>query len=228
MAAVALPTRKSGYGANRAFVVGSTGSGKTVFMVWLLSTASLMDWRREPVIIMDWKRERLLNSLGAKSWPVTRRPPTDPGLYIVKMTPPRTEAVDLFLDRVWENGNTGLLLDETTDYKGCHAIDRIYKQGRSLNIPCIAGAQRPTGVPVVIRSEAEYYSMFRLNDLEDRKEMRRYLGDVDVTRKLPKHHCIWYDTGEDIAVEMGPAPPPAQLRTRFIWAKSQAGLRQVV
>lgn len=225
---VALPTRKASYGANRAFVVGSTGSGKTCFIVWLLSTRSIMDWRSEPVIIMDWKRERLLNSIGATNWPVTKRPPEKPGLYIVRMTPPRTEAVDVFLERVWEQRNTGLVLDETTDYRGCDAVERIYKQGRSLNIPCIAGAQRPTGIPLVIRSEAEYYSMFRLNDMDDRKEMRRYMGNIDTTRKLSKHHSIWYDTGEDIAVEMGPVPPPSQLRSRFLWSRNQAAQRQAV
>lgn len=213
---------------NRVLVTGSTGSGKSVFAVWLTSTASIMPWRKMPVIILDWKRERLWNSLGAEKWSIRKRPPERPGLYIVHLTPPRTEEVDLFLDRVWAQGNTGLVFDETTDYKGCDAVDRIYKQGRSKHIPCIACAQRPTGIPVVMRSEAEYYSLFRLNDLEDRKEMRRYIGDVDVTKKRAKHHSIWYDTGEDIAVEMGPVPPPAQLRSRFIWAKSQAGLRQVV
>ena len=214
--------------SNRVFVVGSTGSGKSVFMAWLLSTQSVLPYKKMPVVIMDWKRERLLNSIGATPWPVTKRPPERPGLYIVRLTPPRTDVVDEFLERIWQNGNTGLFLDETTDYKGSEPIERIYKQGRSLHIPCIAGAQRPTGVPVVIRSEAEFYAMFRLNDNEDRKEMRRYLGEVDVLKKRDKHHCIWYDTGEDIAVEMGPVPPPAQLRARFIWAKSQAGLRQAV
>lgn len=181
-----------------------------------------------PIIIMDWKREKLWNSLGAIKWSVNRRPPEKPGLYIVHLTPPRTDDVDLFLARVWQNGATGLIFDETTDYKGSEPIERIYKQGRSLYIPCIACAQRPTGIPVVMRSEAEYYSLFRLNDAEDRKEMRRYIGDIDVMKKRDKHHSIWYDTGEDIAVELGPVPPPSQLRARFIWARNQAGLRQAV
>lgn len=213
---------------NRVFVVGSTGSGKSVFMAWLLSTQSVLPYKKMPVIIMDWKRERLFNSIGAEPWPITKRPPERPGLYITRCTPPRGDAVDQFLERVWMNGNTGLVLDETTDYDRCEPITRIYKQGRSLHIPCIAGAQQPVNVPRVIRSEAEYYCMFRLNDMDDRKEMRRYMGITDTTRKLPKHHSIWYDTQEDIAVEMGPVPPPAQLRARFIWAKSQAGLRRVV
>lgn len=212
---------------NRLVVCGSNGSGKTVFGVWVMSTCSILDWRNNPVVIFDWKRDGLINSLGAKPWGLHQRPPTKPGLYIVHPDIDDLAAVDVFLNRCWEQEDIGLFFDEGSELEKSKAINRVMKQGRSKHVPCITCTQRPTWLPRSIFSEADYFALLRLNDRDDQTTVKRFVN-ADVYKRRAEHNALWYDGGRDRAHEFLPVPPPAELRAKFVWSKNQPDRRKVV
>lgn len=221
-------------GENRTTVIGSTGSGKTVFGTWLLSTRSTLDFLRKPVVIFDWKRDKLLNSLGAQKWGLHQKAPHRPGLYIVKCPIDDVTQVDLFLDRCFEAEDMGLFFDEAAELKKSRSVNRVMKQGRSKNISCISCTQRPVDLPRSVFSEAEYFAILRLNDLEDLKEVRRFAAARDkddkylVMKRRDEHNAFWYDTTRNRACEFSPVPAPAQIRASILWASSPQVERKVI
>ena len=69
---------------DRTAVIGSTGSGKTQFAVWLLSTR---DFDARPWIIFDFKGDSLISEIGATEISVFGGVPKKPGLYVVRPIP---------------------------------------------------------------------------------------------------------------------------------------------
>lgn len=214
-------------GQQRTVVIGSTGSGKSVFLAWLLSTRQTIDWKSRPAVIFDWKRERLLNSLGAKKWGLHQRPPTRPGLYIVHPEIDELGPTDEFLNRCWEQEDIGLVFDEAAELEKSRAINRIMKQGRSKNIACISGTQRPVWLPRSVFSEADYFALLRLNDDDDKRTVKRFIN-ADVYRKLEPYHSLYYDVAGDRAAIFTPVPPPGEIRAKFLEAEKAPQLRRVI
>lgn len=215
-------------GTQRTVVIGSTGSGKSVWLAWLLSTCSTCDYKNTPVVIFDWKREPLLNSLGAKRWGLHQRPPERPGLYIVHPEIDVLGPVDEFLNRCWEQEDIGLIFDEAAELEKSKAINRIMKQGRSKNIPCISGTQRPVWLPRSVFSEADYFALLRLNDDDDKRTVKRFIN-ADVFRKLAPHHSLYYDVSGDRACILSPVPPPREIRAKILEGQKPApALRRVI
>src|SRR6476659_4299769 len=93
---------------NRTTVIGSTGSGKTQFSVWLLSTR---DFNLRPWVIFDFKGDVLLDELGAKPWTLIS-PPKDPVLYIIRPLPGDEMLVSNFFFKVWQQEHIGIYVDE--------------------------------------------------------------------------------------------------------------------
>lgn len=211
----------------RTVVIGSTGSGKSVFGVWLLSTCQTLDWKNTPVVIFDWKGDGLLNSIGAKKWGLHQKPPTRPGLYIVHPDVDNLAPVDLFLNRCWEQENIGLFFDEAAELEKSRAVNRIMKQGRSKHIPCISCTQRPVWLPRCVFSEAEYFALLRLNDADDKNTVKRFIN-ADVFKRRDEHAALWYDVTRDRAVEFLPVPPPRQIADVFNRGNSDLRKRKVV
>lgn len=217
---------------DRTSIVGKTGSGKTVFGVYLMLASRL--YREMPWIILDYKGDALIQKIPAKILSVLHKPPVDPGVYRLYLNPfDDPEAVNGFLKKVWQNGNTGLFFDEAymlPDRRGRtenSVLRALFTTGRARRIPIISLSQRPVDVLRYNFSEASHHVIFRLNDKRDRDTVRAYIPEAPFKESfesgmtLPAYHSLWYDVDQDLSFEMLPGPAEKALVAMF------ADIRQV-
>lgn len=198
---------------HRVAVMGSTGSGKTQFGVWLLSLAP---FDQQPYIIFDYKREHLFAQTDRIKEIGVGELPKQPGVYIVRMMPAQHVEVNDYLLKIWDHENVGLFFDEAYMLPDKDGLSAVLTQGRSKNIPAIILTQRPAWISRFVFSEANHYAVFRLNDLDDRKTVRRFLPpSTDLTTDLPNYHSLWYTVGKREAVPLLPVPGEADLLERL-------------
>lgn len=198
----------------RLAIVGRTGSGKTVGALWHLSRRGFNDM---PWIIIDYKGDTHIARIpGLREISVRAKPPTRPGLYVIRPMPDiDDEALDLFLCRVWENGRTGIYLDEG------YMIGRYNKwyralltQGRSKHIPIITLSQAPAWVSPFIFRESEFIQAFHLQTPADRIRMAEFMPGADVSH-MPKHHSWYWNVLDFELTYLRPVPPPDEILDRI-------------
>lgn len=199
---------------NRTVIIGSTGSGKTVFGVWLLSTR---DFNNRPWFIFDFKGDKLLGALGAKEIGLRDRP-KEPGLYIIRPIPGDDELINEFFYWVWATENKGVYVDEgymlpkfTTHFKWFRAC---LTQGRSKRVELIVCSQRPVFLDKFVFTESNYFAIFNMNYGEDRKHVAAYL-DNRKPDLLPKFHSLWYAVDGQKSAVLGPVPKANVLLNTF-------------
>lgn len=199
-----LPTLKQ-----RVAVIGKTGSGKSVFGLWLLSRAA---FHEQPFVIVDYKHDELIEHIDYAPVIGYDEIPKQPGIYILRPHPSEDEQMEGFLRKVWERGRVGLYFDETAElpkHYGKGALHACLTQGRSKRIPVIACTQRPTGVAPAIFTEADFFACFYLQKPEDVQSFARYTpwdAREIINNRLPPFHCRWYDSPRDVALTLGPSP----------------------
>lgn len=198
---------------NRTAVIGSTGSGKTQFAVWLLSTR---DWLVRPWVIFDYKGDDLIQSIGATEIPISGPIPTRPGIYIVRPIPQVDDAKVLdFLWRCWAQEYVGIYIDEGYMIgKNNAALTALLTQGRSKQIEMIILTQRPVWASKFIYSEANNFAVLNLTIADDRKYIANYLGG-NQPNLLPKYHTLWYEADSQSTSILAPVPSREQLIKRF-------------
>lgn len=219
---------------NRTTIIGKTGSGKTVFGLWLLSTCCTLDWRNNPVTIFDFKGDKNIRKIeelgGAKEVSIRGNPPSKPGLYVVRPLPHELAEVDAYLWKVWRQEQHGLFFDEGLMVAKSKAIVSILTQGRSKEIPVIMLLQRPVWAPKWCFSEAQFFAIFRLQTKEDRDTARSYI-DIDMSMRRLPYHALWYDddakAGEGEAVIFEPVPSVPEIVNSFAPVKRRAEKRFV-
>ena len=196
---------------NRTAVIGSTGSGKTFFSVWLLSTKDFTD---RPAVIINSKGDKLLESLGAKPWSLNKFP-KEPGLYIINPLPGDDALLSRFFYLCWLHENILVYIDEGYMMpKNDRWFRACLTQGRSKNIEMIICSQRPVFLDKFVWTESSYFVVFNLTNREDRKKVGEYM-DGEKPVLLPKHHSLWYDVGEQKSLKLGPVPDKDTLIARF-------------
>jgi hypothetical protein len=180
--------------AERAVVLGRTGSGKSYFLVWLLSHA---DVDIKPWIIIDHKRDGYLNSLPHVQKLALGELPSEPGLYIVSPTFKEDEQVDEYLHTILEAGDIGIFTDEGNKlpqreplYVG---LKSVFAQGRSKNVPVLFATQRPSWINKSVLSEGDYYALFHLQNIEDRARAGTVMPRDVIEKRLDTYHAHWYD-----------------------------------
>lgn len=198
----------------RVTIVGRTGSGKTQKGAWLLSHAP---FDRQPYVIVDFKRDKLLNSTAViREIGLHEKLTRKPGLFIVHPTIDQGPEVEDWLKRIWAHERMGIYIDEgyMIDSRSA-ALDALYTQGRSKQIPIISLSQRPSWVNRFMISEADFYSVFHLNDRKDQARVREFTpkGFMDV--KVEKYHSRWYDVAVDRAFLMKPVPDADEILDRI-------------
>lgn len=203
----------------RIAILGKTGSGKTVAGLWQLSERSydIMPW-----VIFDFKGDKSIAEIPYTiEIQITDPPPSEPGLYIVRPLPDDGEAVDAFLMACWRKERIGLFFDEgymIGNGKGdSRAFRALLTQGRSKNIPMIILSQRPAWLSRFAFSEADFYQIFWLNDIEDRKRVQGFLPRerADLHARLPNYHSIYYDVGKDKVDLLRPVPNSDSILATF-------------
>jgi hypothetical protein len=187
----------------RTAIMGRTGSGKTQFASWLLLESYSA---KQPWVIIDYKYDDLLNSVDRITEIGLTDNPKHPGLYIIHPTPGQDDEVEAWLWKVWATENTGLYFDEGYMIPDREAFNAILTQGRSKNIPAIILSQRPSWISRFVFSEADYYTVFHLNDRKDRKRVGEFLPQGAVEARLPEYHSRWYDVGNDALFQLKPVP----------------------
>jgi len=205
---VSLPARNE-----RILIVGRTGSGKTVFALFVLSQA---DFDLKPWIVIDFKGDSNLNSIqGAEYISLSNPLPKHPGIYILRPRIDQKGEVENLLWKIWETENIGVFVDEGymlgQGASFSPAFRAILTQGRSKNIGVILNSQRPVWLDMFAKTETNKIAMFHLNSANDRKTMAEMIGSksaVDVHERLDKYHSIYYDIDTDTVIELGPAPSP--------------------
>ena len=193
--------------------MGSTGSGKTQFAAWLLSTR---DFHIRPWVIFDFKGDELISEIGAVEIPITGRPPKKPGLYVVRPIPQlHDSAVTDFLWRCWAQEEIGIYFDEGYMLGQRNpALNALLTQGRSKHIEMITLSQRPVWMSKFVFSEANYFAVFNLTLEDDRKYVSTYLNGHK-PEVLPKYHCLWYDADRQQAAIFSPVPSRETLIETF-------------
>ncbi len=213
---------------NRTTIVGATGSGKTVFGFWLLSTSKTLDWRNNPVVCFDFKGEEVFERLedmkAAKEISIRGNPPKKPGLYIVRPLPHEMDEVEQFLWKVWKQGNVGLFFDEGYMIAKSRAFNAILTQGRSKRIPCIILLQRPSWAPRFCFTEAQYFAFFKLIDKRDKVTVQQF-ANTDLERNRLPYHCVWYDVagnaGDGAVTIFAPCPNVETILETFRVSKAK-------
>lgn len=189
----------------RTVVFGRTGSGKTVFLTWLLSMQRL-DAR--PWIVLDLKRDLYLRGLPRIEPLEFGKLPRHPGLYYMPVLTTQFDDLDSFLYKILSKGNIGLFCDEGASIPqqepSRRGLKALFSQGRSLRIPILLATQRPAWVNQSILSEGDYYAAFHLSHAPDRKRVGEFMPGYDGTR-LDDYHSRWYDVKQDRSYVLGPA-----------------------
>ncbi len=192
----------------RLTIVGRNGSGKSTFGVWALSEGANFDKR--PWIIIDYKYEILFRDARVKHLIKEIKPtssiPKRAGLYIVHPRPDEGEDMEQMLWRIWERGRTGVFVDEGYMLPDHGAFQALLTQGRSKHIPMIILSQRPVEMNRFVFSEANYFSLFNLNDRRDWETVERFTAGIDGKIRLPPYHSWWYDTAQDATFRLAPVP----------------------
>lgn len=209
--------------AHRQFICGRTGSGKTVAACWNLLHRNFMS---APWIILNHKRTSLIDNIEGAHHVDLDFMPKKPGIYIYHPLPEDDNvAVTALLWKAHAKGNTGVYVDEgyMLDPRD-PAMRALQTQGREKRIPVIMVTQRPIQLSRFCISEADYFQVFQLNDIEDIKRVKGFipldLADLMKTEanaepKLGAYHSIWYDVSRNYLVRMAPAPREEELLAAF-------------
>ena len=202
--------------SKRTAIVGRTGSGKTQFGVYFLGTQINGPWKELPVTIIDFKHARLIRELQATEIKVSNRPPTRPGLYVVRPFPGDDDkALVEYLLRVWAQENHGIYCDETLDLGARNrGFRRLLSQGREKSIPMIYCTQRPSWVDMYSFSEADYVCAFQLTLPDDEKRIDQFAPGY-TNKALEPYHSYWYDVASNQGAVLNPCPSQADILARY-------------
>lgn len=175
---------------------------------WLLSKQR---FDKRPWVVIDFKGEELWDMVGTPPMRPLKvgQMPGKRGLYRMRVQPWDDEALEEWLKKVWSHGNIGLFVDEVSLVPQREAFKAIQRQGRSLLIPTISCTQRPVDCDREIWTEANYVSVFRLDDIRDYKIIKGFTRDAAIERQLPAFHSHWYDKKKGELIELQPVPKPA-------------------
>jgi hypothetical protein len=178
----------------RHAIVGRTGSGKTQAALWHLSHRNfhLMPW-----VIYNYKTDRSINEIPRARFIDLEEVPIKPGIYIVQPKPDDVEEVQAHMWAVWQNGHTGVYIDEGYMVGRWNpAFRALLTQGRSKEIPMIVLSQRPVWMDGFVWSESEFIQVFPLQHKKDVLRVQEFVP-ADLTRKLPPYHSYYFNVASE-------------------------------
>lgn len=206
----------------RCMNVGRTGSGKSQAGIWQLS---LRSYDQMPWVLLDFKRESLIAQIPHSIYmqhsdgsPDYNFPLDKPGIYILQPHPDDVEQVNEFFYRIWQQENVGVYVDEAYMIGGgkgdCPGFRALLTQGRSKHVPMIMCSQRPSRITLFAFTEADFFQVFHLGYLQDRKRVAEYMP-YDTDKRLPPYYSTWYDVARDKSVVLQPVPDAGTILATF-------------
>jgi hypothetical protein len=126
--------------------------------------------------------------------------------------------VEAWLWGVHAREHVGLYVDEgymLPDPHGGGALQAILTQGRSKHIPLTILTQRPVWVSRFAISEADFYTVFHLNSVRDRKVVGDFLPPGSLNGDMPRFHSRWYDVAEHRLLSVKPVPEAEEIVSRL-------------
>jgi hypothetical protein len=183
---------------------------------WFMGEQARGPWRGMPITIFNTKNDELLNELPARELSIKDKPPKHGGLYMVRPRPEDDDAaVQKYLQGVWDNEDHALYFDEGYMLGNKNRAFRLLlTQGRAKHIPMTYLSQRPVFMDRFAFSEARYFALFHLVDNRDIKTVQEFVS-VPVSKKLAKHHFVWYDVNSDAGAIVKPVPSPETIINGF-------------
>jgi hypothetical protein len=201
---------------DRTVVIGRTGSGKTVFGLWLLSK---MDLQSQPWIVIDYKGDENIAGIPYIQEIPVGYIPTEPGLYVVRPMYDDDESMNDYLYAIWDTGNVGLFVDEGAMLSKSAALNTILIQGRSKRIPVIVLTQRPVGISRYAFSESQYIVVFPNHDKREQKTVGEFtpiFQDRNNTdADIPPFHFYYYDVRGQKLTRAKPVPNMREIYRNF-------------
>lgn len=194
----------------RITIVGRTGSGKTIAALWHLSNANFdaMPW-----VIADFKTDENINNIIGAKYITTEDTPKESGIYIIQPHPSDDSFAD-FLDRIWQQENTGVYIDEGYMMGENSKIENrfvtLLTQGRSKRIPMIVLSQRPVWMTRFVWSESDFFQIFQLTSKKDEKTIEDILPQ-NTNFSLPDYHSVYYDVGKKRLTYLLPVPDETEI-----------------
>lgn len=194
---------------NRLLFVGKTRTGKTYLANYLLGQF-VRKHENLQIVTLDPKHERRNFSKDGESidFPklVTRydKKARFQCFQSYRWSQELEDTVDILLKR----GSAIFDLDEVggiaTASSVPDGITRLWTQGGGKGVGAWAKIQFPKRVPGVIKSQSEFFFMFRINPEEDRNDMMNYIPDRKILQKIPKRYYWLYHDDMDEAILVKP------------------------
>jgi len=189
------------------FIPGMNGSGKTFLAKTYLAG------NEKPVYVLDTKGTFTWEQIPAdKQITITTYNdlPKVTGKYRFIIYRPRHEELeieyyDVFFRFCYELQHVTVYVDEAMQV--CPSPSKIpsyYKgiltRGRELDVNIWSATQRPSGIPIIIYSEAYHWFVFKLQNPTDREKLADYSGYGEFMEILPKYEFLYF------SAETGNAP----------------------
>lgn len=207
--------------SERWIIVGKTGSGKSEFCKYLLREVA----KKWPVIIIDPKELWLGKGKGRKAtdWASNKEPGTIDKPHLINEYNPKWRVQCLQPDEddedgrlyelcnaVMKRGDIFLFFDETEGLATATHVPKymrkIWKTGRAWNIGAWACTQTPSGIPRMLKSQAEHFIVMKVGEQD--AELCADLVKVpeDEVKALKKYEWIYYNTDMDMGEWNPPIP----------------------
>lgn len=198
---------------DRTTIVGTTGSGKTIGGMWVLSGQNFDEM---PWVVVNYKNDEHLNAIEkAEEIGLDSKLPTRAGIYMLRPEPDNIDGIDAWFAGCREQENIGVFCDEIFMLgQHCRNFNTLFMQGRSKHVPMIVCTQRPVLCSPFAFSEATFFMIFNLIKKVDRE---RVAGDVPIPvgYRLPPYHSYWYKVGTEKVFPLRPVPNENELLKRI-------------
>lgn len=177
---------------SRVLFVGKTGSGKTTAAKEFLKPVKRLLIIDSKNGLDNWEHEsdNVLTRAKFRNGKDTR----------IRVTEDKA-ALEL-LQIAYDTGDCTVYIDEINAIippgtRPPQVFVNIWQRGRSKKIAGWASTQRPASIPLIFLSEAEYFFIFRLNLLDDRKRVAQFGGEQVLEPVRDKYGFYYYSINND-------------------------------
>ncbi len=196
----------------RIGIYGKTGSGKTLAGCWHLSNK---DFTRERWEILDFKLDKTIGRIPRlEELDIDAPVGKQKGLYVRRPAPGSDDAVEDYLIRLYQRGNTGLMIDEGYEINRLSkALRRLLTQGRSLKIPMITLSQRPSWISPFLMSESDFHQVFFMTNPADNERIQEWIPGIGPLNQ--DYYSYYYDVAKDGLYYFKPVPNENNILDKF-------------